>query len=178
MEGKDLKAIFGITIQITNDEEAERLRGKDSWTRVLESKAKLARKRYGIVSLGILITKIDLEKAEETKKEIITQNNPETKGKNARYVMLLTNCGTNDVSIGKKEYFRIEAAKQNTTPLREVMSKATSLRRENSKDMRPSSRPQQRSQSVNVSPQSQNSKPSASTMGKRGRSSNNCRPPR
>ena len=164
-----------IAIQTTKKEETETLRGKDSWTRILESKAKLARKRYRIVSLEILISKIDLEKAKETKKEIITQNTSETKGKNAHYAMMLTNCRTNDVSIRKKEYFRIEAAKQNTTRLRGFMSKATPLRRGNSKDMGPSSRPQQRSQSVNVSFQAQNPKPSASTIGKRGKSSSNCK---
>lgn len=31
------------------------------------------------------------------------QNASKTKGKNARYVMVLTLCGTNDVSIGKKD---------------------------------------------------------------------------
>ncbi len=38
------------------------------------SKAKLARKWYGIVALGIPIAKIDLEKAEETKEKIVMQN--------------------------------------------------------------------------------------------------------
>ena len=41
---------------------------------MLESKAKLAWKRYGIVALGILIVKIDMEKPEETKKKIVKQN--------------------------------------------------------------------------------------------------------
>ena len=63
-----------ITIQTTNKEKAVKLRGKDGWTKVLGSKAKLARKRYRIVVLGILIAKIDLEKAKETKEKIITQN--------------------------------------------------------------------------------------------------------
>ena len=53
---------------ITNKEEAEKLRGENSWTKVMGSKAKLARKQYEIVALGILIAKIDLEKAKETKK--------------------------------------------------------------------------------------------------------------
>ncbi len=61
-----------ITIQTTNEEEAEKLRGEDGWTRSLGKKAKLARKRYGIVALGIPIAKIDLKKAEETKEKIIT----------------------------------------------------------------------------------------------------------
>ena len=43
--------------------------------------------------------------------------------------------------------------------------------------MRPPSRPKQRSQSVNASPQAQNPKPSASSMRKRERSSSNSRPP-
>ncbi len=63
-----------IAIQTTNEEEAKKLRGKNGWTKVLESKAKLAQKRYGIVALGIPIAKIDIEKPEETKKKIITQN--------------------------------------------------------------------------------------------------------
>ena len=63
-----------IAIQTTNEEEAEKLRGEDGWTKVLGSKAKLARKWYGIVALGIPIAKIDLEKAEETKEKIVTQN--------------------------------------------------------------------------------------------------------
>ena len=33
-----------IAIQITNKEEAKKLRGKDSWMKMLKSKAKLARK--------------------------------------------------------------------------------------------------------------------------------------
>ena len=41
---------------------------------MLGSKARLARKRYGIVALGVPIAKIDLEKADETKEKIITQN--------------------------------------------------------------------------------------------------------
>ncbi len=53
----------------------------------------------------------------------------------------------------KKEYFKIETAKQNTLRLHEVRSKVTPLRRENSRDKRPPPRPQQRSQSVNPSPQ-------------------------
>ncbi len=63
-----------IAIQTTNEKEAEKLRGEDGWTKVLGSKAKLARKRYGIVALGIPIAKIDLEKAEETKEKIVMQN--------------------------------------------------------------------------------------------------------
>ncbi len=43
--------------------------------------------------------------------------------------------------------------------------------------MRPSPRPQQRSQSVNASPQAQNPKPSASAICKRGRSSSKGRAP-
>ena len=50
------------------------MRGEDSWTKVLKSKAKLVQKRYKIVALGIPIAKIDLEKAEETKEKIVMQN--------------------------------------------------------------------------------------------------------
>ena len=77
----------------------------------------------------------------------------------------------------KKEYLRIEAAKQNTPRLHEVRSKTNPPRRESSGDMRPPPRPKQRSQSVNASPQTQTSQPSASVAGKRGRSSSNSRPP-
>ena len=63
-----------IAIQTTNEEGAEKLRREDGETRVLRSKAKLALKRYGIVALRIPIAKIDLEKVEETKDKIITQN--------------------------------------------------------------------------------------------------------
>ncbi len=38
---------------------------------MLESKAKLVRKRYGIVTLEIPIAKIDLEKVEEIKEKIV-----------------------------------------------------------------------------------------------------------
>ena len=41
---------------------------------MLGSKARLARKRYGIVAFGVPIAKIDLEKANETKEKIIMQN--------------------------------------------------------------------------------------------------------
>ncbi len=50
------------------------MKGEHGWTRVLRSKAKLAWKRYGIVALGIPTAKIDLEKVEETKEKIVTQN--------------------------------------------------------------------------------------------------------
>ncbi len=63
-----------IAIQTINEEEAEKWRGEDGWTKMLGSKAKLACKRYGIVALGILIAKIDMEKPEETKEKMITQN--------------------------------------------------------------------------------------------------------
>ena len=77
----------------------------------------------------------------------------------------------------KKEYLRIEAAKQNTPRLYEVRSKTNPPRRESSGDMRPPPRPQQRSQSVNASPQAQTSQPPASAAGKRGRSSSSSRLP-
>ncbi len=63
-----------INIQTTNEEETEKLRRENSRTKVLGSKAKLARKRYGIVALRILIAKIEIEKPEETKEKIVTQN--------------------------------------------------------------------------------------------------------
>ena len=63
-----------VAIQTTTEEEAEKLRGEDGWTKVLGSKAKLARKKYGIVAMGIPAAKIDLEKMEETKEKIVTQN--------------------------------------------------------------------------------------------------------
>ncbi len=59
-----------IAIQTANKEEAKKLRGEDSWTKVLRSKAKLTRKRYGSVALGILIAKIDLEKQKRQKKKL------------------------------------------------------------------------------------------------------------
>ncbi len=61
-------------MQRTNEEEAENLKEEDGLTKVLGSKAKLARKRYGIVALGIPIVKIDIEKLEETKEKIVMQN--------------------------------------------------------------------------------------------------------
>ncbi len=64
----------GITIQTKKKEEAEKLRGEDGWTKVLGSKAKLMRKRYCIVALGILVEKIDMEKPEETNEKIVTEN--------------------------------------------------------------------------------------------------------
>ena len=63
-----------IAIQTTNEEEAEKLREENGWARVLEIKAKLARKQYGIAALGIPIAKIDMEKPKETKEKIIMQN--------------------------------------------------------------------------------------------------------
>ena len=262
-----------IAIQTTNEEEAEKLRGEDGWTKVLGSKAKLARKRYGIVALGIPIAKIDLEKVEEVKEKIAAQNASMCAGMkiesifwlsalkkdrrtsslvievdNAKMANMLieeglvldhtlhgcmrynpacrikqcfncyeyghvsvhcqksTKCGAcsgphrtsecprdkaqkcplcNGAHTSwdkrcehrKKEYLRIEAAKQNTPRLHEVRSKTNPLRKESSGDMRPPPRPQQRSQSVNASPQAQTSQPSASAVGKRGRSSSNGRPP-
>ena len=63
-----------IVIQTTNDEKAENLRMEDGLTKVLGSKAKLTRKQYGIVALGIPITKTDMEKPKEKKEKIVTQN--------------------------------------------------------------------------------------------------------
>ena len=77
----------------------------------------------------------------------------------------------------KKEYLRIEAAKQNTPRLHETSSKPTLQRRESPGEMRPPPRPQQRSQLVNTSLPTQTPKPSAPAAAKRGRSSNNDRPP-
>ncbi len=61
-------------IQTTSIEEVEKLRERDGWTKVLGSKARLIRKRYGVVALGIPTAKIDLEKMEETKEKLVTQN--------------------------------------------------------------------------------------------------------
>lgn len=61
-----------IVIQITNKEKAKNLRKEDSQTKVLGSKAKLVRKQYKIIALGISIRKINLEIAEETKDKIVT----------------------------------------------------------------------------------------------------------
>lgn len=47
------------------------LRERDSWTKVLGSKAKLIQKRYGVVALGIPMAKIDFEKMEEIKEQIV-----------------------------------------------------------------------------------------------------------
>ena len=59
-----------IAIQTTTEEEAEKLRGKDGWTKVLGSKANLARKKYGIVAMGIPVAKIDLKKWRRQKKRL------------------------------------------------------------------------------------------------------------
>ena len=78
----------------------------------------------------------------------------------------------------KKEYLRIQAAKENTSRLYKVRSNTPPPQRtENLRDMRPLPRPQQRSQSVNASPQAPIPQPSVSMGGKRGRSSSNDRPP-
>ena len=63
-----------VAIQTKNAEEAEKLGREDGWTKVLGSKAKLTRKRYGIVVLGVPIVKMDLEKIEEMKEKLVTQN--------------------------------------------------------------------------------------------------------
>lgn len=60
-----------IAIQTLNKEKAKKLKGENGQTKVLGSKAKLAQKRYGIIALGIPTVKIDLEKAEETKKKLL-----------------------------------------------------------------------------------------------------------
>ncbi len=77
----------------------------------------------------------------------------------------------------KKEYLRIEAAKQNTRRLHETSSKPTLERRESLREMRPPPRPQQRSQSVNTSSPTQTPRPSTPSASKRKRSSSNDRPP-
>ncbi len=59
-----------VAIQTTSIEEVGKLRERDGWTKVLGSKGKLIRKRYGVVALGILTAKIDLEKIEETKEKL------------------------------------------------------------------------------------------------------------
>ncbi len=63
-----------VAIQTTNIEEVKKLRKRDGWTKVLGSKARLIRKRYGIVALGIPTTKIDFKKIEETKEKLVTHN--------------------------------------------------------------------------------------------------------
>lgn len=50
------------------------MRGDNGWTKVLGNKAKLARRRYSIVTIRILIAKINLKKAEEMIEKITTQN--------------------------------------------------------------------------------------------------------
>lgn len=50
------------------------MKKENSWIKVLGNKRELALKQYEIIALGIFIAKIDLKKAEETKKKIVTQN--------------------------------------------------------------------------------------------------------
>lgn len=50
------------------------MRGENSWTRVLGSKAKLSQKRYGFVPLGVSKAKMYLKKAEDIKEKFMTQN--------------------------------------------------------------------------------------------------------
>lgn len=61
-----------VAIQITSIEETKKLRKKDRWTKILESKAKLIQKQYGVIALGILMAKINFEKMEETKEKLVT----------------------------------------------------------------------------------------------------------
>ena len=75
----------------------------------------------------------------------------------------------------KKEYLRIEAAKQNTPRLHKVRLETNPPKKENLRDIRLQPRPQKRSQSVNASLQIQSSSPSASGAGKKGRSSSSGR---
>ena len=63
-----------IAKQAANEEEAEKLRGEDGWTKMVGSNAKLARKQYDIVALGILVAKIGMEKLEEKKEKIVMRN--------------------------------------------------------------------------------------------------------
>ncbi len=53
-----------------------------------------------IVTFRFIARKV--QSAEPAKALTELQNTHETKGKNTRYAMVLTYCGTNNVSIGKK----------------------------------------------------------------------------
>lgn len=50
------------------------MKKKDNQIKVLENKAKLAWKQYKIVILGISIAKIDLEKGDKIRENIVIQN--------------------------------------------------------------------------------------------------------
>lgn len=63
-----------IAIWTTSIEKAEKLGEKDGWTKVLESKAKLTQKRYGVVALGMPTAKMEFEKMGETKEKLVIQN--------------------------------------------------------------------------------------------------------
>lgn len=55
-------------------EEVKKLKKRDGWTKILESKARLIQKHYGIITLEISKTKIDFEKIETTEEKLVTQN--------------------------------------------------------------------------------------------------------
>lgn len=80
------------------------------------------------------------------------------------------------IQVQEKNISQIRSGKKNTSRLHEVRSKTNPLRKESFRDMKLPLRPQQKSQSVNASPQVQTSQLSAYICGKRGRSSNNKRP--
>lgn len=64
-----------VALQTTNAEEAEKLRGRDGWIKVLGSKVKLPWERYGVVALGVSTVKMNLEKAEDMKEKLVTTQN-------------------------------------------------------------------------------------------------------
>lgn len=77
----------------------------------------------------------------------------------------------------KEEFLRIEAAKQSTPRLYKTSSNSTFPRGKSMRVIQLPPKPKQRSQLVNSSSLTQSLRPSALTMGKRGRSSSNDRPP-
>lgn len=67
-------AIENVAIETTIKEEVEKLRGEDRWIIVLGSKAKLVRKKYGVIAIEISTIKIDFKKIRETNKRFVIQN--------------------------------------------------------------------------------------------------------
>ena len=261
-----------VAIQTTSIDEAEKLREEDGWTKVLGSKAKLTRKRYGVVALGIPVAKMDFEKMEETKEKLVTQNasmctgmkieslfwlssikkdrqtaslvvevddakmanllieeglvldhtlhgcmryNPACKVKQCfkcyEYGHVSVHCRKNTrcgacsgphrtsecprdkeqkcplcngahtswdkkCEYRKREYLRIEAAKQSTPRLYDISSKPSRQREEPLGAMRPPPKPQQRPPPENGRSQQQ-SPQETPVPGKRGRSASDGRPP-
>ncbi len=79
-----------IDQQRTNVAEAKKLKGEDGWTRMLGNNAKLTRKQYDIVALGIPIAKIEMKKLEEKKEKIVTQNTSIFAGMNIESIFWLS----------------------------------------------------------------------------------------